>query len=226
MSKHFTIFLSLVVFCFLFSPPALQAADLMEDCVNHTDCNSGSCAGSNTCFCSPTLIPPGAPSKCILKYSTGTPCINDYECLSGQCTSGTCKEGGSAPGGACGKNEDCTLGACASGPCFCGARGVCEEGNSPGGGPITGTTGPVEFSSPIGQGTPSQFIGKAIKTVLGIIGAIALLIFVYGGLMWMTAAGSPERITQAKKTLAWAVLGLLVIFASYTLVDFVISNLI
>lgn len=83
----------------------------------------------------------------------------------------------------------------------------------------------VEWISPIGKKSPSQIIGSVIKTVLGIIGAIALLIFVYGGIMWMTSGGSPERIKKAQTTLIWAVIGLLVIFASYTLVDFVINAL-
>jgi len=89
---------------------------------------------------------------------------------------------------------------------------------------ITGTTTPVEWTSPIGSKSPSQIIGKVIKSALGIIGAIALLIFVYGGLMWMTSGGSPERIKKAQTTLIWAVLGLTVIFASYTLVDFILSR--
>lgn len=86
-------------------------------------------------------------------------------------------------------------------------------------------TQPVEFTSPIGQGSPSQLIGKAIKAVLGVIGAIALAIFVYGGLMWMTSGGSPEKIKKAQTTLVWAVLGMLVIFASYAAVDFVLKSL-
>jgi hypothetical protein len=86
-------------------------------------------------------------------------------------------------------------------------------------------SGPVEWTSPISGKSPSTIIGKIIKTVLGIIGAIALLMFVYGGLMWMTPGGSPERIKKAQTTLVWAVLGLVVIFASYTLVDFIINQI-
>jgi hypothetical protein len=88
-----------------------------------------------------------------------------------------------------------------------------------------GTTEPVEFTSPIGQISPGRFIGNAIKTVLGIIGAIALAIFVYGGFVWMTSGGSPEKIKTAQTTLVWAVLGMIVMFASYAAVDFVLRAL-
>lgn len=82
---------------------------------------------------------------------------------------------------------------------------------------------PVEWTSPIGAVSPTQLIGKAIKTVLGILGAVALLIFVYGGFVWMTSGGSPEKIKTARMTLVWAVLGMAVIFLSYAAVDFVLK---
>ncbi len=84
---------------------------------------------------------------------------------------------------------------------------------------------PVEFPSPIGRISPAKLIGKIIKTALGVIGAVALLMFVYGGLMWMTSGGSPERIKKAQTILVWAVLGLTVIFASYTIVDQILITL-
>lgn len=83
------------------------------------------------------------------------------------------------------------------------------------------------FPNPLGKGTndPSVVIGKLIQAVLGVVGSIALLMFVYGGLLWMTAAGAPDRITKGKDTLIWAVLGLVVIFSSYALVDLVLKSM-
>ena len=81
----------------------------------------------------------------------------------------------------------------------------------------------VEWTSPIGDISPTQLIGRVIKTVLGILGAIALAMFVYGGFVWMTSGGSPEKIKSARMTLVWAVLGMAVIFLSYAAVDFVLK---
>ncbi len=217
MSNFLKIFsITLFVSGFIFWGLPSEAADIFVDCTAHSDCNSGSCV-SNACFCSPTLIPPGAPSKCILKYSTGSDCTDSYECISGNCSGGTCTSGGASLGEACGRNEDCNMGGCVGGFCICGTSGVCEMGVTP--------TGPVEFNSPIGQISPSRFIGNAIKTVLGIIGAVALAIFVYGGFVWMTSGGSPEKIKNAQTTIVWAVLGMIVIFVSYAAVDFVLRAL-
>jgi len=38
----------------------------------------------------------------------------------------------------------------------------------------------------------------------------------------MTAAGNTERVEKGKKTIVWAVLGLVVIFTSYALVKFIL----
>jgi len=41
--------------------------------------------------------------------------------------------------------------------------------------------------------------------------------FVIGGFMWMTAAGNPEKIKKGKDTLMWAILGIILIFSSYSI---------
>jgi hypothetical protein len=97
----------------------------------------------------------------------------------------------------------------------------------PSGAPAVTPTGPVEFTSPLpaGLASPGKLIGRIIKTVLTIIGAVALFMFVGGGLMWMLSGGSPEKIKKAQAMLVWAVLGLAVIFFSYALVDFILESL-
>jgi len=76
---------------------------------------------------------------------------------------------------------------------------------------------------PISATSAPVLIGDIIKAVLGVTGAVALLMFVYGGIMWMTSGGSAERIKKAQSTMVWAVLGLAVIFISYTVIDQIMS---
>jgi len=56
------------------------------------------------------------------------------------------------------------------------------------------------------------------------LGALTLLIFIYGGFLWFTSAGNEERLTKAKKTLGYAILGLIVVLSSYAAVSFIYSN--
>jgi hypothetical protein len=46
---------------------------------------------------------------------------------------------------------------------------------------------------------------------------------IYGGFVWMTAAGNTEKVTQGKNILIWAIIGLVVIFSAYLLVSNIIN---
>ena len=76
-----------------------------------------------------------------------------------------------------------------------------------------------------GKTTIQVLIGRVIRALLGVVGSLALAMFVYGGLTWMTAAGASDRVTKGKDILVWATIGLIVVFSSYMLVRFVIGTL-
>ena len=63
------------------------------------------------------------------------------------------------------------------------------------------------------------------KIILGIVGSLALLAFVAGGLMMMLSAGNAEWVTRGKQTLIGAVIGLTIVFTSYTIIYFVYKSL-
>jgi len=67
-----------------------------------------------------------------------------------------------------------------------------------------------------------DLIGNLIKTALGFVGSIALVMFVGGGLLWMTAMGNAERQKKAMNMILWSSLGVLVILSSYVIVSFVL----
>ena len=68
-------------------------------------------------------------------------------------------------------------------------------------------------------------IGRVIQAIMGIIGSLALLMFVYGGLVLMMAGGNNDSIQKGKNILMWASVGLVAIFSSYALVQMVYSGL-
>jgi len=84
----------------------------------------------------------------------------------------------------------------------------------------------IDVPTPLGTTDVPVLIGRIIKSVLGIVGSIALLMFMYGGFMWLMSAGSPERVKKGQQALVWASIGLAVIFASYAMVNFVINSLV
>lgn len=71
----------------------------------------------------------------------------------------------------------------------------------------------------------NSIVGNIIKTVLGVMGAFVLLMIVYGGFTWLTAAGSPEKVKSGANTIMWAVLGAVVVLGSYFLLTTVLGIL-
>jgi hypothetical protein len=70
---------------------------------------------------------------------------------------------------------------------------------------------------------PNELIGKLILFLYPNIGAAALLIYIYAGFLWMTAAGNSENIATAAKLALWTTLGLVALFGSYMIVRFLFS---
>ena len=81
----------------------------------------------------------------------------------------------------------------------------------------------LELPQPLGHRSPAVIVGDVLKYILGFVGIIALVMFVYGGFTWMTSGGSPEKIKTGKNAIVWAVIGMAFIFLSYAIVEFLLK---
>lgn|GEM_PF-2299671 len=72
----------------------------------------------------------------------------------------------------------------------------------------------------IGTDTNS-IVGSFIKLGLGIAGGVALLMILAGGFMYTTSQGEPKRAGEAKELITSAVMGLLFIIFSVTILQFI-----
>lgn len=61
------------------------------------------------------------------------------------------------------------------------------------------------------------------KLMLALLGTAAFLMFVYGGVVFLTSAGNQERVTSGRRILTNAVLGILVVLVSWTVINFVVA---
>jgi hypothetical protein len=95
----------------------------------------------------------------------------------------------------------------------------------PDGADETAPNNKVVLENPLQANSLPVIVGQIIRGGLGIIGSVALAVFVYGGLLWLTAAGNIERVQKGKNTLLWAAIGLLVLFSAYPLVRYLIEIL-
>jgi hypothetical protein len=61
------------------------------------------------------------------------------------------------------------------------------------------------------QGTSTEIFGGVKEIIRNIAIALAVLMIVIGGFKWMTSAGDPSKISDAKDQIFAAILGLLII---------------
>ncbi|HQL34669.1 MAG TPA: hypothetical protein PKY61_01885 [bacterium] len=66
---------------------------------------------------------------------------------------------------------------------------------------------------------------RASRWILGIVGSLALLMFVYGGFMFLISSGSSDKISKAKAIIVAAIVGLIIVFSSYLIIQFVLKTI-
>ncbi|MCU0679462.1 MAG: pilin [Planctomycetes bacterium] len=71
---------------------------------------------------------------------------------------------------------------------------------------------------------PREAAISLIKLLMTFLGIIAVVIVLYGGFVWLTAAGNEDRVSTAKKIIVAGVIGLIIILAAFLIVNFVVEN--
>ena len=69
-----------------------------------------------------------------------------------------------------------------------------------------------------------EFVGKGLTVVLGIMGSLTLLAFIFGGYMWLTSAGNDEKVRTGANTLLYATIGLFIIFGAYAILNTILKG--
>ena len=81
------------------------------------------------------------------------------------------------------------------------------------------------------DGCPSDLFGdkgifkQVTNTILYIVGIVAVVMLIVGGIKYLLSGGDSKKVTDAKNTVLYAIIGLVVCFLSFAIVNFVISSL-
>lgn len=95
-------------------------------------------------------------------------------------------------------------------------------GGSAGGGSLSGTSSGGTICD--SQGDDFYEIMKTIiNTILMVLGMVAVIMIVIGGIRYTTSNGEASQIQSAKNTVLYAVVGLIVAIFAYAIVNFVIE---
>jgi hypothetical protein len=76
-------------------------------------------------------------------------------------------------------------------------------------------------------GTPQSLeskITKAINIFSVLVGIVAVVMIIYGGFRYVTSGGKQESVTNAKNTLLYAIIGLVIVALSQAIVHFVLKS--
>ena len=67
------------------------------------------------------------------------------------------------------------------------------------------------------------FMSNIIKAFLGLLGIIFLVLLVIAGYKYMMAQGNEDQVTEAKKQITQAIIGLVIVMSAYAITVFIIE---
>ena len=85
------------------------------------------------------------------------------------------------------------------------------------------------INSAQGEGVPTQLFGDGsifttvVNILLFIIGAICVVMLIWGGIRYTTSAGNAASVTAAKNTIMYAIIGLIIAFLAFAIVNWVLG---
>lgn len=81
------------------------------------------------------------------------------------------------------------------------------------------------------EGMPAELIGidgvfnRFTNVALGVVGALSVIMLVWGGLRYIVSGGDSKKVTDAKNTILYAIIGLIIAFLAYAIINFVLHTL-
>lgn len=90
---------------------------------------------------------------------------------------------------------------------------------------ISGLSSEIKALNKLNVNNVQSLLGNFIKLLLGVLGTLALVMIMYGGFLFMTANGNADNKKKAVGIFVWSTLGIVIIFSSYAVVNFVLDIL-
>jgi len=75
--------------------------------------------------------------------------------------------------------------------------------------------------NPVNENDLANVLFNVVNALLLFAGAVAVLFLIIGGFRYVVSTGNPDQVDAAKRTILYAVLGLIIIFVAFVLVTLV-----
>ena len=101
-----------------------------------------------------------------------------------------------------------------------------EESGSGGGNGATGhaKTG-VDNVNPGAETDLNKMISTILNVVFGVVGIVAVIMIIIGGISYTTSQGDSQKTQKAKNTIMYGLIGLVVVLLAFAIVNFVLNGL-
>lgn len=211
MKKILASLFSILALAVLSAGPVMAAGE-GETCAHSSDCSTGTCAG-DACYCDNNGGGAATEFFCAHRVGTNSACRTDHsKIVAGEDPNHVCQNGFT-----CVVTSD-TTDLATDGRCQSTAPPASSGGTTA---PARTDYSPASFhyNNPLGTTSIPDLVGRLIRSLLGVVGALFLAMFIYGGVLWSTAGGDPKQVQNAKTTLVNAVIGIIVIAFSYAIVS-------
>ena len=82
-----------------------------------------------------------------------------------------------------------------------------------------------------GDGMPAELLGdtgvftRIVNIILYVVGIVSVIMLIYGGLRYVLSGGDSKKVTDAKNTILYAIIGLIISILSFAIVNFVLNNI-
>lgn len=71
---------------------------------------------------------------------------------------------------------------------------------------------------------PQQLVKGIVNGILYFVGILSVIMLIWGGILYTTSSGDSNKVTTAKNTIMYAVIGLVVAIFAYAIVNFVLTT--
>ena len=68
-------------------------------------------------------------------------------------------------------------------------------------------------------------VQSVVQWLLFAVGVISVIMLIWGGIMYSTSAGDSNKVTAAKNTVMYALIGLVVAVLAFAIVGFIVGQL-
>lgn len=86
-----------------------------------------------------------------------------------------------------------------------------------------GAIGPPDKPEIVAEGSLRAIVLRIVNYFLGFLGLLAVIMVIYGGVTYVTAAGKDEAVGNAKKIIMYALIGIIIILLAFAIVNTVLG---